>query len=266
MEQPNPRVQSARDCGRSEALEVVASDTLPAGWTGKLWAVEQGIQHAKRLRPRFLLLTDADIRHSADNIAKLVAIAEAGNYDLASFMVKLHCQSLAERFLIPPFVFFFFLLYPPAWIRDPRHNVAGAAGGCMLIRPEALERAGGISAIRNQIIDDCALARAVKRSGGRVWLGVTPDAESTRVYGSFSEIERMVARTAFNQLQHSAWMLTGRDGWTDDHLSAPDCAAFERQRDSGGDWSGKLAADVRRISSDGAILRAEPGVGSDPAI
>src|ERR1039457_4860010 len=89
---------------------------------------------------------------------KLTAIADEGNYDLASFMVKLHCQTLAERFLIPPFVFFFFLLYPPAWIRDPRRKTAGAAGGCMLVRPAALERAGGIAGIRNQIIDDCALA------------------------------------------------------------------------------------------------------------
>jgi hopene-associated glycosyltransferase HpnB len=201
--------EAARNCGRSASLDVITGSTLPAGWTGKLWAVEQGIQQAMRLRPSFLLLTDADIQHTPDNVATLVAIAEAGNYDLTSFMVKLHCQSLAERLLIPPFVFFFFLLYPPAWIRDPRRKVAGAAGGCMLIRPEALEQAGGIAAIRNQIIDDCALARAVKQSRGRVWLGVTADASSTRAYGTFSEIERMIARTAFNQLQHSAWMLLG---------------------------------------------------------
>src|ERR1035441_3160559 len=168
-----------------------------------------GIQQAMSLSPKFLLLTDADIQHSPDNVATQVAIAEAGNYDLASFMVKLHCQTCAERALIPPFVFFFFLLYPPAWIRDSRRKAAGAAGGCMLIRPAALERAGGMAAIRNQIIDDCALARAVKKSGGGVWLGVTPDACSTRVYGTFSEIERMIARTAFNQLQHSVWLLLG---------------------------------------------------------
>ncbi|HEY4901110.1 MAG TPA: glycosyltransferase [Terriglobales bacterium] len=201
--------EAARSCGRSEALDTIASTALPTGWTGKLWAVEQGVQQAMRLRPRFLLLTDADIQHSPDNVAKLVAIAEAGNYDLTSFMVKLHCQTVAERLLVPPFVFFFFLLYPPAWIRDPHRKIAGAAGGCMLIRPQALEQAGGMAAIRNQIIDDCALARAVKQSGGRVWLGVTPDAQSTRIYGTFGEIERMIARTAFNQLQHSAWLLLG---------------------------------------------------------
>ena len=201
--------EAARSCGRLEALDVISGSAVPAGWTGKLWAVEQGVQHALRLHPRFLLLTDGDIRHSPDNIPTLVTIAEAGNYALTSFMVKLHCRSLAERFLIPPFVFFFFLLYPPAWIRDPRRKVAGAAGGCMLVRPHALQRAGGLAAIRNQIIDDCALARGVKQSGGRVWLGLTQDSCSTRVYGTLGEIEQMIARTAFNQLQHSAWLLLG---------------------------------------------------------
>jgi hopene-associated glycosyltransferase HpnB len=201
--------EAARKCGRSEALDVTTGSELASGWTGKLWAMEQGLQQALSLSPKFLLLTDADIQHSPDNVAALVAIAEAGNYDLASFMVKLHCQTWVERLLIPPFVFFFFLLYPPEWIRDSRRKPAGAAGGCMLIRPAALERASGMAAIRNQIIDDCALARAVKQSGGTVWLGVTPDARSTRVYGTFSEIERMIARTAFNQLQHSVWLLLG---------------------------------------------------------
>jgi len=201
--------QAALSSGRSEAVSVISGTALPAAWTGKLWAMEQGIQHALRINPRYLLLTDADIWHSPTNISSLATISEAGNYDLASFMVKLHCHSLAERFLIPPFVFFFFLLYPPAWIRDPHRNVAGAAGGCMLIRPRALQRAGGIAAIRNEIIDDCALARAVKRSGGKVWLGLTPDTYSIRDYRALGEIERMIARTAFNQLQHSFWLLLG---------------------------------------------------------
>ena len=200
---------AALSCGRSEALTVIAAEPLPLGWTGKLWAVQQGVEQALKLDPTFLLLTDADIHHAPDNVATLVAIAEAGNYDLTSFMVKLHCRSMAEKLLIPAFVFFFFMLYPPAWIRDPKRKIAGAAGGCMLIRPRALQQAGGISAIRDQIIDDCALARAVKRTGGRVWLGVTPNTFSTRAYNSFAEIERMIARTAFNQLRHSAALLAG---------------------------------------------------------
>ena len=200
---------AAHRAGRPESLSVINGSPLPAGWTGKLWAVQQGVEQAMRLRPRFLLLTDADVHHSPDNVATLVAIAEKGNYDLTSFMVKLHCQTLAERFLIPPFVFFFFLLYPPAWIRDSGRTAAGAAGGCMLVRPEALQHAGGITAIRGEIIDDCALALAIKQSGGRVWLGVTPDTCSTRAYGTFGEIERMISRTAFNQLRHSLWILLG---------------------------------------------------------
>jgi hopene-associated glycosyltransferase HpnB len=199
--------KAARACGRDEALTVVTGSPLPNEWTGKLWAVQQGIGQAAQMNPRFFLLTDADIRHAPNNVATLAAIADAGKYALTSFMVEMHCRNLAERFLIPPFVFFFFQLYPPDWIRDPRRKVAGAAGGCMLVRPEALDRAGGIASIRNQIIDDCALARAIKRSGGRVWLGLTRDTCSTRMYGSFAEIERMIVRTAFNQLQHSAWLL-----------------------------------------------------------
>ncbi len=205
--------QIARDAacnsGPSDVVTVISGSPLPAGWTGKLWALEQGIRQAILLRPKFLLFTDADILHSPGNIASLVSIAENGGYDLASFMVKLHCGTLPERLLVPPFVFFFFLLYPPAWIRDPRRKTAGAAGGCVLIRPEALQKADGIAAIQNQIIDDCALARAVKCTGGRVWLGMTADTHSARVYGTFAEIERMIARTAFNQLHHSLWLLLG---------------------------------------------------------
>jgi hopene-associated glycosyltransferase HpnB len=202
-------LQAALASGRVDAVTVVRGSALPVGWTGKLWAVQQGIEQAGRLNPEFLLLTDADIRHAHDNVATLVAIAESGTFDLVSFMVKLHCESLAERLLIPAFVFFFFMLYPTAWIRDQRRRVAGAAGGCMLMRPQALQQAGGMPAIRDRIIDDCALADAVKRSGGRVWLGVTPDTMSTRRYESFGEIGRMIARTAFNQLRHSAGLLAG---------------------------------------------------------
>jgi hopene-associated glycosyltransferase HpnB len=198
---------AAAGSSRASALTIISGQPLPPGWTGKLWAVQQAIGQALLLRPQFLLLTDADVQHSPENVATLAAIAEHGGYDLASFMVKLHCRSMAEKLLIPAFVFFFFLLYPPKWIRDARHKTAGAAGGCMLIRPEALARAGGIEAIRSEIIDDCALAAAVKRSGGKAWLGVTPHTCSLRAYESFAEIERMIARTAFNQLRHSVLLL-----------------------------------------------------------
>jgi hopene-associated glycosyltransferase HpnB len=139
----------------------------------------------------------------------LVARAEAGGLDLVSLMVKLRCRSLAETLLIPAFVFFFFMLYPPAWVARPDRKTAAAAGGCILIRPSALDRIGGIASIRSAIIDDCALARAVKRTGGRIWLGLTDDTRSIRAYGSFSEIRAMISRTAFAQLHHSALLLLG---------------------------------------------------------
>jgi len=194
---------------QANRLTVISGTPLPPGWSGKLWAVQQGIEQALRLHPDYLLLTDADIEHAPGSLAALVSLAETAGYDLASFMVKLRCESVAEKLLIPAFVFFFFLLYPPEWVRDPARGTAGAAGGCMLVRPAALERIGGIAAIRHEVIDDCALARAVKRSGGKIWLGATSETHSLRPYESFGAIERMIARTAFNQLHHSLWLLLG---------------------------------------------------------
>jgi len=201
--------EAASRSSSPDTLTVITGSPLPVGWSGKLWAVQQGIESALQRKPRFLLLTDADIRHAPGNVATLVAMADTGGYDLVSFMVKLHCRKFPERLLIPAFVFFFFLLYPPEWIRDARRKIAAAAGGCMLIRPDALARAGGVAAIRHEIIDDCALARSLKRSGGRVWLGATRDTLSLRAYESFGEIERLITRTAFNQVRHSAWLLLG---------------------------------------------------------
>jgi hopene-associated glycosyltransferase HpnB len=197
----------ATDLGASERVEVITGKPLPEGWSGKLWAVQQGIEVATKYAPDFLLLTDADIEHRSDSVRALVEAAEVERVDLASYMVKLHCTTFPEKLLIPPFVFFFLKLYPPKWIADPHARTAGAAGGCMLLRPTALERAGGIAGIRGEIIDDCALAEAIKQSGGRVWLSMTEAAWSIRPYTTFSEIGRMVSRTAFNQLGHSSLLL-----------------------------------------------------------
>lgn len=198
---------AARSVGKSARLTVIKGMPLGPGWTGKLWAVAQGVEQALAFAPDYLLLTDADIEHSPENIGQLLAIAEAGEYDLASYMVKLACATTAEKALIPAFVYFFFELYPPRWISSRSRSTAGAAGGCMLIRTAALQRIGGIAAIRDQVIDDCALARAVKRSGGTVWLGLTASAVSTRSYGNFGDIGNMISRTAFNELRHSALLL-----------------------------------------------------------
>ena len=200
---------AARSAASTELLTVIPAAPLPSGWTGKLWAVAQGIDEASSLAPDYFLLTDADICHPPDGLRSLVAQAEQGPYDLVSWMVTLHCQTWAERAFIPVFVFFFFMLYPPAWIRSERRRTAGAAGGCILIRRHMLERIGGIGRIRGELIDDCALARAVKHAGGRVWLGLGAEARSIRVYGTPGDIFQMIARTAFTELRHSAWLLAG---------------------------------------------------------
>jgi hopene-associated glycosyltransferase HpnB len=200
---------AAAGLGEMERLTVITGRPLPPGWTGKLWALHQGIERAMRSNPAWLLLADADVEQGPNTVARLTALACDGGYDLASFMVKLHCKSFAEKLLIPAFVFFFFKLYPPAWIRDPRHSTAGAAGGCILVRASALAQAGGIAAIRSALIDDCSLAALIKKNGGKVWLGLTKQSRSLRPYDHLRDIERMVSRTAFHQLHHSAFLLLG---------------------------------------------------------
>jgi hopene-associated glycosyltransferase HpnB len=194
---------TAEAAGRCAGVTVLQARALEAGWTGKLWAVSQGIEAAARVAPDYYLLTDADIEHAPDNVSQLVARAQAGRFDMVSLMVKLRCESLAEKALIPAFVFFFFKLYPPG------AGTSGAAGGCILIRRTALERIGGLGRIRGELIDDCALAREVKSSGGRLWLGVTQTTRSIRPYPEFRDVEQMIARTAFTQLGYSGWMLAG---------------------------------------------------------
>ncbi|HEY2884852.1 MAG TPA: glycosyltransferase [Rhizomicrobium sp.] len=196
----------ARETSVTDRVTLVSGATRPAGWTGKLWAVRQGVSAAGT--PDYLWLTDADIAHSPDNLRRLVARAEANKLVLTSLMAKLHCQHWYERYLIPAFVFFFAMLYPFRWVNDPRTKTAAAAGGCMLVRREALERAGDIDAIRSEIIDDCALARTLK-SEGPIWLGLTERATSVRPYRGMADIRAMVARSAFAQLGYSSLALAG---------------------------------------------------------
>jgi hopene-associated glycosyltransferase HpnB len=193
------------DAARALGAEVIIGAARPPGWTGKLWAVSQGIARAGT--PDYLWLTDADIAHTPDNLSKLVARAEAGNLVLTSLMAKLHCKSVTEKLLIPAFVFFFDMLFPFGWVNG-KGRTAAAAGGCMLVKREALERAGGVGVIRGEIIDDCALGRAMKAQG-RIWLGLTDRAVSVRPYGGFGEIRRMVARSAYAQLSYSPLQLLG---------------------------------------------------------
>ena len=189
-------------------LRVVRSRGLPAGWTGKLWAAKQGVDAASALAqpPDYLLLTDADIVHAPDSVSRLVAHAERQHLVLTSLMVKLNCESFAERATIPAFIFFFQMLYPFSCVNRPESAVAAAAGGCMLVRADALRKAGGIEAVRAALIDDCALAKALKAQGP-IWLGLTERVRSVRCYPAGADIRRMVARSAYAQLRYSPLLL-----------------------------------------------------------
>ena len=192
--------------GAANRLSICLGQPVPPGWTGKLWAVHQGVELSRSLRPDYLLLTDADIVHGPRNLIELVSRGEREGYDLVSLMVKLNCRGLWEKLLIPAFVFFFFKLYPPRWVADPARRTAAAAGGCMLIRATTLHRTGGIAAIRHRIIDDCALAHRVK-GVGKVWLGPSAQTRSIREYRSWGAIWDMVVRSAFAQLGYSTPVL-----------------------------------------------------------
>ncbi len=194
--------------GNEARLRVLAGNPRPSGWTGKLWAVHQGVLEAAKEPSDYLWLTDADIRHTPDNLAELVRRAEADGLVLTSLMAKLHCATWPERFFIPAFVYFFAMLYPFSWVNSVRKKMAAAAGGCMLVRRSALEAAGGIEAIRGEIIDDCAMGRLMK-SHGPIWLGLTERAKSIRPYRHMGEIRRMVARSAYAQLRFNPLLLLG---------------------------------------------------------
>ena len=198
----------ARALLNSEALTVIQGAPLPADWTGKLWAMKQGVDTAEAGEgsPKYLLLTDADIAHAPDNLRCLVARAEAGGLVLTSLMAKLSCANAAERMLIPAFVYFFAMVYPFAKVNDPKSRVAGAAGGCMLASADALAAAGGIAAIRTALIDDCTLG-ALMKAQGPIWLGLTERARSIRPYATIGEIGRMIARSAYAQLDYSPLIL-----------------------------------------------------------
>jgi hopene-associated glycosyltransferase HpnB len=190
----------------SNRIEVVRGEPLAHGWTGKLWAVSQGIAHAGT-DPRYLWLTDADIEHAPDTLRMLVTRAEAGGLTLVSLMAKLRCESLAERMLVPAFVFFFQMLYPFGLANRPK-GLGAAAGGCMLVRRDALEAGGGIAAIRGALIDDCALGALLKRQG-RIWLGLSDRSRSIRPYENIGTVGAMISRSAYAQLGYSPLLLAG---------------------------------------------------------
>ena len=216
--------QVAQSLDKSDQLKIVLADPLPSDWTGKLWAMEQGMRQIQSLDPvpQYVLFTDADIEHHSTNLRQLVTHAEQENLSLASLMVRLRCVGFWEQLLIPAFVFFFQKLYPFAWVNDPQKNIAAAAGGCILIRRDVLEEIGGLKEIRQTLIDDCALAKVVKcnlsaeradidapphAATRHIWLGLSDSTHSLRPYPSLASIWNMVARTAFTQLEYSPILL-----------------------------------------------------------
>ena len=204
--------QTAATTGAAERLTVISAQPLAQGWTGKLWALQQGVHASEITGSEFLLLTDADIAHSPDSLRALALKARTGRLDLVSLMARLRVETLWERLLIPAFVYFFAKLYPSRWASDPRKSTA-AAGGCILVSRDALEHAGGLEPIAGALIDDCAPAGRIKRhggpAGGRIWLGLTQMVRSLRDYKSLAPIWNMVARTAFAQLNFSLLLLLG---------------------------------------------------------
>lgn len=212
--------------GGARPLTVLEGQPLPAGWTGKLWALKQGIAAAQERAPDLLLLTDADIAHTPDSLTWLAAKAARDGTVLTSFMARLRCDSLAERSHVPAFIYFFQMLYPFAWVRQPHARTAAAAGGCVLLDRLALHQAGGIDSIRNALIDDCSLARRMK-GVGPIWLGLTDRAHSIRPYETFADVRQMISRSAYAQLKFSPWLLAGTLlGMFVTYLAAPLLAIF----------------------------------------
>lgn len=190
-------------------LTVGSPGEPPPGWTGKLWAVRHGIGLARAREPRYFLLTDADIAHEPDSLRELVASAETAGFDLVSLMARLRVASMWERLVVPAFVYFFAQLYPFRWIAQKGSRTAAAAGGCVLLSADAAQRAGIPDSIRHAVIDDVTLAGAVKRSGGRIWLGLAERVDSVRPYPGLGDLWRMVSRSAYAQLRHNPLILLG---------------------------------------------------------
>jgi hopene-associated glycosyltransferase HpnB len=196
----------ARRHAANHRVTIVVPPALPDGWSGKVAAMNAGVV---RSTAEYILFTDADIEHPADSLRRLAARAIERNLDLTSRMVRLHCESFAEKLLVPAFVFFFAMLYPFRRANNPASRVAAAAGGVMLVRRQTLDAIGGLARIKSALIDDCALARAIKDRGAKIELTLADDIKSLRRYPELANIHAMVARTAYTQLHYSPLLLAG---------------------------------------------------------
>lgn len=201
--------QAARASGVKPQVWIIDAPPLEPGWAGKLWALQHGIDALPTgaEAPDYLWLSDADVVHPTDALSRLVAKAERDGLAMASLMVRLACESFWERLLVPAFIFFFQMLYPFRAINNPESKVAGAAGGCVILKRTALRGAGGLTALKDRLIDDCALAQIIKHDGNRIWLGLAENSASLRRYLELSEFWHMVSRSAFVQLRFSNALL-----------------------------------------------------------
>ena len=184
--------------------KVISGTTPPTGWSGKLWALEQGLHE---VQTSHVLLLDADIELIPGIVPTLLEKAQKENLALVSLMAELPLQRCTERMLMPAFIYFFKLLYPFSSSNNPKSRVAAAAGGCILIETQALKEIKAFTSIHDALIDDCTLASRVKKAGFRTWLGLTHSARSRRGYNELKPIWDMVARTAYTQLNYSPALL-----------------------------------------------------------
>ena len=220
-----------------DSVVVLSSLLLPPGWTGKMWALYQGVQHAMDSDPDYLLFSDADIIHGPDSVACLVSQAESDKLVLVSALPKMNCTTLAEGILLPAFTFYFFMLYPPRWVRSTKRRTAAAAGGNVLVQAKMLAQIGGISQLRHELIDDCALAREMKKAGA-IRLAWTEQAVSLRAYGGFGAVGNMISRNAYYQLRHSLLALIGSISALTVIFLAPPILTFV------GGWCSAIAASA----------------------
>ncbi len=214
-----PGTREAPEARKGAApLTVVAGQPRPAGWAGKVWAMAQGVaasapdadaSRAAAEPSPYLLFTDADIDWAPGALRELVAAAESDNRAVVSQMALLRAHTAWERLIVPAFVYFFAQLYPFRKVNHQRSRTAAAAGGCMLVRRDALDKAGGLERIRGALIDDVALATLLKRDGGRCWLGLTAQVQSARPYPRLASLWHMIARSAYTQLRYSPLLLAG---------------------------------------------------------
>ena len=201
--------QAAEAVANGGQLTVIDAPALQPGWAGKMWALHTGLEAARSRSPDYYWLTDADIVHGPDVLRQLVSHAESSALAMVSLMVKLRCSGFWEKLLVPAFIFYFALIYPFRAVNDPASSIAGAAGGCVLIRRDALEAIGGVEQVRDAVIDDCTIAKAVKLSGRSIWLGLADDSNSLRGYSALADFWQMVVRSAYTQLGHSPLLLAG---------------------------------------------------------